>query len=102
MALIEIENLTYTYPLTDFPALSEINLQVRPGEFVGIIGPDGSGRSTLAYTLAGFIPHFYKGTLQGSVRIDGAETSQTPLDQLVLKVGLAFQNPFNQDRKSVV
>lgn len=96
MALIEIENLTYTYPLTDSPALSDINLQVQPGEFVGIIGPDGSGRSTLAYTLAGFIPHFYKGTLQGSVRIDGAETSQTPLDQLVLKVGLAFQNPFNQ------
>ena len=96
MALIEIDNLTYTYPLTERPALRGINLRVEPGEFVGVIGADGSGRSTLAYALAGFIPHFYKGTLQGSLRVDGADSAATPLDQQVLKVGLAFQNPFNQ------
>jgi len=96
MAIVEVINVIYKYPLTDSPALQNINLQVNEGEFVAIIGPNGAGKSTLCYTLAGFVPHFFKGELTGSVEVAGMKSSQSTLDQWVLNVGLAFQNPFNQ------
>ncbi|MFN3309909.1 MAG: energy-coupling factor ABC transporter ATP-binding protein, partial [Anaerolineales bacterium] len=73
-----------------------INLEIEEGEFIAIIGPNGAGKSTLCYTLAGFIPHFYKGELQGTVEVDGRSTQDSNLSDWVLKVGLVFQNPFNQ------
>jgi len=96
MAIVEIRDLTYQYPLTDNPALRNINLEVHEGEFVAIVGPNGAGKSTLCYTISGFIPHFFKGELDGSVRVADIETKEVGLEDCVLKVGLAFQNPFNQ------
>jgi energy-coupling factor transport system ATP-binding protein len=69
---------------------------VEEGEFVALIGPNGAGKSTLCYTLAGFVPHFFKGELTGTVEVAGGETKNSSLNEWVLKVGLAFQNPFNQ------
>jgi energy-coupling factor transport system ATP-binding protein len=96
MAIIELRQVTYTYPLTGTPALSGVNLEVSEGEFIAVIGPNGAGKSTLCYTLAGFIPHFFKGELQGTVQVAGVETKSSTLNQWVMNVGLAFQNPFNQ------
>ena len=96
MAIVNLQNVTYKYPLTDSPVLQDINLQVNEGEFVAIIGPNGAGKSTLCYTLAGFVPHFFKGELSGAVEVAGVESSQSSLHEWVLNVGLAFQNPFNQ------
>ncbi len=96
MAFVNLQNVTYKYPLTKTPALENISLQVEQGEFVAIIGPNGAGKSTLCYTLAGFAPHFFKGEISGTVQVDGKESSQSTLDEWVLNVGLAFQNPFNQ------
>jgi energy-coupling factor transport system ATP-binding protein len=96
MAIINLQAVTYKYPLTDAPALQNINLQVNEGEFLAIIGPNGAGKSTLCYTLAGFVPHFFKGELTGLVEVLGKETLNSTLSEWVLDVGLAFQNPFNQ------
>lgn len=96
MALVSLQNVSYKYPLAEAPALREINLQVERGEFLAIIGPNGAGKSTLCYTLAGFIPHFFKGDLTGKVEVDGQDLGQSNLNQWVLTVGLAFQNPFSQ------
>ena len=96
MAIVNLHNVNYKYPLTDVPVLQNINLQVEEGEFVALIGPNGAGKSTLCYTLAGFVPHFFKGELTGVVEVAGAESHSTTLSEWVLKVGLAFQNPFNQ------
>jgi len=96
MAIVNLQNVTYKYPLTDLPALQNVNLQVKEGEFVAVIGPNGAGKSTLCYTLAGFVPHFFKGELSGSVEVAGMESSKSNLHEWVLNVGLAFQNPFNQ------
>jgi len=96
MAVIEIRDLTYSYPLTEQPALKHLNLQVEKGEFVAIVGPNGAGKSTLCYTIAGFVPHFFRGELQGTVRVAGKDTQESSLNQWVLNVGLVFQNPFNQ------
>ena len=96
MAIVNLQNVTYKYPLTDVNVLNGINLQVKEGEFVAVIGPNGAGKSTLCYTLAGFIPHFYKGEVTGTVEVAGVETQESTLNEWVLNVGLAFQNPFNQ------
>ncbi|HLE13932.1 MAG TPA: ABC transporter ATP-binding protein [Anaerolineales bacterium] len=94
--MIQLMQVTYSYPVTSRPALREITLEIPTGQFCALVGANGAGKSTLAYTIAGFIPHFYHGNLAGSVLIDGKETSQVPLSQLVQQVGLIFQNPFNQ------
>ncbi len=96
MAIVNLQNITYQYPFTETPALHNLSLQIDEGEFVAIIGPNGAGKSTLCYTLAGFIPHFYKGELTGKVEIAGVETRDSTLSEWVLNVGLVFQNPFNQ------
>lgn len=96
MAIVNLQNVIYKYPLTDSPALNNINLQVPEGEFAAIVGPNGAGKSTLCYTIAGFVPHFFKGELTGSVEVAGRESSKSNLHEWVLNVGLAFQNPFNQ------
>jgi energy-coupling factor transporter ATP-binding protein EcfA2 len=96
MAIVNLQDVTYKYPLTDSSALQNINLQVEEGEFIALIGPNGAGKSTLCYTLAGFVPHFFKGELTGTVEVAGAETQNSLLSEWVLNVGLAFQNPFNQ------
>ncbi|HXD09007.1 MAG TPA: ABC transporter ATP-binding protein [Anaerolineales bacterium] len=96
MAIIDLHNVSYKYPLTDAPVLQNINLQVHESEFVAVIGPNGAGKSTLCYTIGGFVPHFFKGELTGTVEVAGRESSKSNLHEWVLNVGLAFQNPFNQ------
>jgi energy-coupling factor transporter ATP-binding protein EcfA2 len=93
---IEIKNLTYFYPETELPALQDINLTIGEGEFCAVVGVNNAGKSTLCYALSGFIPHFFHGRKTGKVLIDGQDTETTPLSELVLQVGLVFQNPFNQ------
>jgi energy-coupling factor transporter ATP-binding protein EcfA2 len=96
MAIVNLNDVTYKYPLTDTPVLQSISLQMEEGEFVAVVGPNGAGKSTLCYTIAGFVPHFFKGELNGTVVVDGKDLHQSTLDEWVLNVGLAFQNPFNQ------
>jgi len=96
MAIVNLSSVTYKYPLTDAPALHNISLHVEKGEFVAVVGPNGAGKSTLCYTLAGFVPHFFKGEMTGTVEVDGKDLHKSTLSEWVLDVGLAFQNPFNQ------
>ena len=96
MAIVELENLSYQYPITEEKALTNINLDIQEGEFIALIGPNGAGKSSLCYTIAGFIPHFFQGELSGKVKVAGVNTQDSNLSEWVLSVGLAFQNPFNQ------
>lgn len=96
MAFVNIQNLTYKYPLVKEPVLQNITTQIQEGEFVSVVGPNGAGKSTLCYALAGFVPHFFKGEISGEIEVDGKLSSKSTLDEWVLNVGLAFQNPFNQ------
>lgn len=96
MAIVDLQHVTYRYPMTEQPALEDVSLHIEEGEFVAVIGPNGAGKSTLCYTVAGFIPHFFKGELEGTVEVAGVESRQASLEQRVRSVGLVFQNPFNQ------
>lgn len=96
MALIDLRDVTYSYPHTAAPALQGVNLQIEEGEFVAIVGANGAGKSTLGYAVTGFVPHFFQGELQGEVRVAGLDTRSHGLDELMLVAGLVFQNPSNQ------
>ena len=94
--MISLEQVTYTYPGGAAPALKNITLSIPAGQFCALVGANGAGKTTLAYVLSGFVPHFYHGTLAGRVMVGGKSTRETPLGELVLAIGLVFQNPFNQ------
>lgn len=96
MAVLEVENLKYRYPHTQAFALDGLTFSVEKGEFIGIIGENGAGKSTLSQAFLGLVPQFFKGAYGGKVRIDGMEADKTPTAELCRKVGLVFQNPFNQ------
>lgn len=91
--MITIENLTYNYPNTTGPALREINLAVRPGEFVLLTGPSGAGKSTLLRTLNGLVPHFSGGRIAGRVRVAGRDPLRDGPRLMSQLVGMVFQNP---------
>lgn len=94
--MIQIDNLSFTYPGKTEPTLRNINLSVGRGEFVLITGPTGCGKSTLLKCLSGVIPHNSEGTVIGSVFVDGRDVARTPLSALSRKVGLVQQNPDDQ------
>ncbi|WP_313181937.1 ABC transporter ATP-binding protein [Lacrimispora sp.] len=96
MALIEVTNLKYRYPHTERLALDGIDFQVEKGQFIGIAGENKAGKSTLCQAFAGLVPTMFRGAYGGKLLIDGAEAAKTPIAELCQKVGLVFQNPFNQ------
>lgn len=94
--LIQVENLTHVYaPGTPFErvALREVNLKVHSGERVGIVGPTGSGKSTLVQGMAGLLQ-----PTSGRVLADGRPLLGTDAQtrQRRLRIGLAFQYPEDQ------
>ncbi|MFD1781593.1 energy-coupling factor ABC transporter ATP-binding protein [Fredinandcohnia salidurans] len=96
MSHIQIQNLSYKYPLGKNNVLQNINLEIENGKLYTIVGENGSGKTTLCNILRGFIPWFHKGELDGSVIIDGKDLLEYELEDLALKVGYVFQNPFTQ------
>ena len=84
LLMIHLENVTYRYRDDGEPVLRNLNLDIRAGESVCIMGANGSGKSTLAKILAGLID-----IKQGRVSVEAGDTSPMP-------VGILFQNPDNQ------
>ncbi len=94
--LIRIENLTYTYaPGTPLArqALRGVSLEIGPGERVGILGPTGSGKSTLVQHIAGLLA-----PTSGRVLLDGVPAHERSAAARARRrqVGLAFQYPEDQ------
>jgi energy-coupling factor transporter ATPase len=96
LAIIEIKNLTYTYPGASKPSIHDVNLKVEKGEFVLITGPSGCGKTTLCRCFNGLVPHFYQGEVQGEVTVAGINTLDHHTYEMAKHVGLVFQNPENQ------
>ncbi|GAA3744057.1 energy-coupling factor transporter ATP-binding protein EcfA2 [Spinactinospora alkalitolerans] len=94
--MITFHDFSYAYPTSEAPVLHGVDLRIRPGRFHGLVGPSGSGKSTLAFAAAGFIPHAQGGEHTGSVTVDERIVADTPLPELVTRVGLVQQDPFNQ------
>lgn len=96
MDMVEVKNLSYWYPGRSEPALKGVTVSLSAGEFVLLLGPSGSGKSTLCRALNGLVPHFYGGTMQGSVTVNGINTIPSRVKDLASHVGMVFQDPENQ------
>ena len=96
MKKIIVEGLKYKYPSAEALALNDLSFEVEQGEFIGIIGKNSAGKSTLCQAIVGLVPHFYKGAYGGKVLVDGLEVKNHSLAETSLKVGMVFQNPFTQ------
>ncbi len=89
--MILLKDIYYRYPNTDW-VLNGIDLSIEQGEYVVVCGPSGSGKSTLAYLFNGLIPHFFGGTLKGSVTLNDVNTGDRSVGDLFQDVGLVLQN----------
>ena len=96
MEIFKIENLTYFYPESYSPAISNINLSIEKGEFLLIVGPSGGGKTTLARLLAGLVPDFYGGRMKGKFFFKGTSKLKLKKKQVQKEIGMIFQNPERQ------
>jgi energy-coupling factor transporter ATPase len=85
--VVSCENLTYSYPGSERAALAALTLEVRTGEYVGVVGPNGGGKSTLVRLLNGLLH-----ADSGSVRVAGLDPATEPY-LVRRRVGMLFQNP---------
>jgi energy-coupling factor transport system ATP-binding protein len=90
--VIRLENLSFRYRAGKEPALRDVTCHIRPGELVGLLGRSGAGRSTLAATLNGTIPHLVRGDLTGRIRIDGEDIRTKRPRDLADRIGFVFQD----------
>jgi len=92
MHLIELEEVSYLYPGAASPALSRISLAVDEGEYVAVVGANGSGKSSLLRLLDGL-----RTPTEGEVRVASVSTSREEGRRAALReVGLVFQFPADQ------
>jgi len=96
MNQIEISQLTYQYPGTERAALQEVSLKISAGEFVGVIGANNSGKSTLCLAVTGVVPHLYHGSMQGEVLLNGQSSIHRTVSEIGLDAGLVLQMPVSQ------
>lgn len=86
LTTLTVKDLTFTYPETKVPMLHDVNLTIKPGEFIGIVGGPGSGKSTLFKLLLRL-----HDTPQGSIYVGDEDITSMPLQ--VLRRSIAYVPP---------
>jgi len=94
--LVVIDKVSYKYPRSPDLVLHDVSLEIRKGEFLGLIGPTGAGKTTLCLTLNGIVPQFYGGRFFGQATVAGLDTLDHPISALAQHVGAVFQDPETQ------
>lgn len=84
---LTFKNLSFNYPNSKKPALKNINLNIKPGQTIAIVGASGSGKTT----LTNLIPRFYDYN-QGKILLDGVEITEYTLEALREQIALVTQN----------
>jgi energy-coupling factor transporter ATP-binding protein EcfA2 len=90
------EGLTYTYPEAEVPALSDVSLNLAPGEFTLLAGRSASGKSTLLRAACGLVPHFHGGEIEGRIEVVGIDAISAGPGELAAVVGYVAQDPETQ------
>ncbi|WP_211746088.1 energy-coupling factor transporter ATPase [Paenibacillus sp. Marseille-Q4541] len=94
--LIELTQVSFTYPGSDTPVLNDVSLTLHRGDFTAIIGSNGSGKSTLCKLFNGLIPHYYSGDYFGVTKVCGQLSETSSVAELSKRVGYVYQDFENQ------
>jgi energy-coupling factor transport system ATP-binding protein len=90
------EDVSYSYPELDAPALDGVSFELQPGEFCLLAGLSGQGKSTLLRAACGLVPHFHGGSFAGRVTLAGLSTREHGPARLGAHAGALFQDPETQ------
>jgi energy-coupling factor transport system ATP-binding protein len=90
---LRYDDVTFTYPDTATPALSDVTVALAEGTFALTIGPTGAGKSTFLRAANGLVPHFTGGTMRGHVRVGGRDTREHAPRHLADVVAFVPQDP---------
>jgi energy-coupling factor transport system ATP-binding protein len=93
--MIKFSNVSLIYPNATTTVLENLNLEIAEGELVLVIGPTGSGKSSLLRLINGLVPHHTGGILAGDVSVDGNSTQLLKPGELAHLIGIVGQNPAN-------
>jgi energy-coupling factor transporter ATP-binding protein EcfA2 len=94
--LLSFQEVTYRYPGVKAPALSDVSIEIGPGEFCLLAGLSGHGKSTLLQAACGLVPHFHGGEFAGRVTLAGHDTREHGPARLGAFAGVLFQDPETQ------
>lgn len=94
--IISFRNFSFQYRAQKRPTLTDIDLEIYPGERVLIAGPSGSGKSTLAGCINGLNPFSNPGACTGTLAVDGVDAPHSSLFELSAHVGTVLQDPDGQ------
>lgn len=89
--MITFENVTFKYNMNEPYSLENVSFQVEDGQWLSILGHNGSGKSTIAKLLIGLLE-----AQQGSIYYNGVKLTEDTVDAVRKNVGIVFQNPDNQ------
>lgn len=90
--VLALRQVTFAYE-GDVVALRDLNLTVRRGEFLVVLGANGAGKSTLCYLISGIVPHIYGGRRQGTLTVGGLDPWDEPLYVTAQRCGVLMQDP---------
>ncbi len=98
---VRAEGLRFAYPPTTPGGVASwvidgLDLRVRPGEWLGVMGASDAGKTTLCLLLAGLAPHGTGGTMEGRISVAGLDILEHPPPALAETVGVVFQEPDTQ------
>lgn len=100
--IIELKNYSYRYASNEELVLKNINLTINDGDFIGIVGCNRAGKSTLCKSIVGILPFVVGGDWDGEIVIDGKSLNETKGHGTTDIVGIVFQDAESQFTQQTV
>lgn len=91
--IVTFRDVSYQYAATESPALRGVSLEIFEGEYIGLMGLNGAGKTSLGLCLNGVIPHMLMGDFTGEVTVGDVNTADYPVREMSKLVGMVFDNP---------
>lgn len=93
---IALSGVGYRYAGAARPALLDIDIELRDGEVLGLVGASEAGKTTLCLVVSGLAPRTVGGQIRGSITLDDEDVDAWPMHRLSQRIGIGFQNPATQ------
>ena len=93
---ISLRDVSFRYPGATEDTLPNVNLTIDTGDFVTVVGGNGSAKTTLCKTFNGLVPHYWNGEFAGVAEVCGIDTFTSNVAELSSRVGYVYQDFMNQ------